>query len=53
MQLLQKWEGAGPLNPTPLYKRSDLNDDELVAEFQREARVVRKGVSGDLIKACL
>ena len=34
----------------PVWRRQDLNDSQLIAEFQREARVIRKGVSGDLIK---
>lgn len=34
----------------PLWCRPGLSDAGLVAEFRREARVVRKGMDGDLIK---
>ncbi|KAK9815940.1 hypothetical protein WJX72_012313 [[Myrmecia] bisecta] len=40
-----------PLQQTPLWERSELPPTHLVNEFQRECRIVRKGVEGDLIKA--
>jgi hypothetical protein len=42
--------GDSPLHGTPLWCRPGLSDAALVAEFRREARVVRKGMDGDLIK---
>ncbi|WIA30378.1 hypothetical protein OEZ86_000464 [Tetradesmus obliquus] len=42
--------GDSPLHATPLWCRLGLSDAGLVAEFRREARVVRKGMDGDLIK---
>ena len=42
------------LHPTPLWERDDLRAEQVVAEFQREARMVRKAVTGDLTKvSCL
>ena len=38
------------LHPTPLWEREDLRAEQVVAEFQREARMVRKAVTGDLTK---
>lgn len=50
MQLLRTQED-GPLNKTPLWERDDLaSPEELIREFQRECRLVRKGVDGDLVK---
>ena len=41
------------LHPLPLWERHDLPADLIVPEFQREARVVRKAVTGDLTKVFL
>ncbi|GAQ91979.1 hypothetical protein KFL_008960030 [Klebsormidium nitens] len=42
---------AAPLNAMPLWARSDLTTTEdLMQEFRRECRVIRKGVDGDLTK---
>jgi hypothetical protein len=49
LQLLRAG-GDSPLHGTPLWRRPGLSDAALVAEFRREARVVRKGMDGDLIK---
>ena len=49
LQLLRAG-GDSPLHATPLWCRPGLSDAGLVAEFRREARVVRKGMDGDLIK---
>ena len=49
MQLLRDTE-IELLHPLPLWERADLKEADLIAEFQREARVVRKAVSGDLTK---
>lgn len=52
MQLLR----AGPDSPLarqPLWCRPGIVDRGLVGEFRREARVVRKGMEGDLIKVRL
>jgi hypothetical protein len=49
LQLLRA-SGDSPLHGTPLWCRPALSDAALVAEFRREARVVRKGMDGDLIK---
>jgi hypothetical protein len=48
-QLLRASDDA-PLHPTPLWARSQLADSQLVQEFRRECRVVRKGMDGDLVK---
>ena len=56
--LRQKWVALqllrdsddGLLNSMPLWKREDLKDLDLIAEFQREARVLRRAVTGDLTK---
>lgn len=47
-----------PLHPVPLWARAGLAggrccDAALVREFRREARVVREGMEGDLIKVCV
>jgi len=44
-----------PLHPVPLWSRPGLAggrccDAALVREFRREARIVREGMEGDLIK---
>ena len=49
MQLLRGAEDS-PLARAPLWERPDLAPGALVGEFQRECRVVRKGVDGDLHK---
>eukprot|EP00879_Flechtneria_rotunda_P008427 GHRR01008828.1.p1 GENE.GHRR01008828.1~~GHRR01008828.1.p1 ORF type:complete len:921 (+),score=400.41 GHRR01008828.1:941-3703(+) len=42
--------GDSPLAAQPLWSRPGLSDAALVGEFRREARVVRKGMDGDLTK---
>lgn len=49
LQLLRAG-GDSPLQPQPLWCRPGLSDAALVGEFRREARVVRKGMDGDLVK---
>ena len=49
LQLLRDSEGR-LLHRLPLWDREDLENADLIAEFQREARVVRKAVTGDLTK---
>lgn len=49
-QLLRGAEDS-PLAGAPLWERGGLAPAALVSEFQRECRVVRKGVDGDLHKA--
>lgn len=39
-----------PLNGQPLWKRSDLDSNQLVHEFQKECHVVRRSIDGDLVK---
>lgn len=51
-QLLRGAEDS-PLARDPLWERPDLAPGALVGEFQRECRVVRKGVDGDLHKVSL
>ena len=41
----------GPLQPTPLWQRTDLEGPAVVREFLRESRIVRKGLDGSLAKA--
>lgn len=48
-QLLQA-SPAAPLNAAPLWRRGDLSTDELMAEYQRECSVVRRGIDADLGK---
>ena len=50
MQLMRMTED-GPLQPTPLWHRGDLEEPALVREFLRESRIVRKGLDGSLAKA--
>ncbi len=45
-QLLQ----GGEAHHVPLWKRSDLSPEQLITEFRRECRVVRKAMEGDLVK---
>ena len=52
MQLLRSAEG-GPLSAIPLWDRDDLDASDLILEFQRECRVIRKGIDGDLLKVGL
>ncbi|CAI5965857.1 unnamed protein product [Closterium sp. NIES-65] len=41
-----------PLHALPLWARTDLQaEDEVVAEFCRECKIIRKGLEGDLSKA--
>nr|GMD55566.1 2-phosphoglycerate kinase [Ipomoea batatas] len=40
-----------PLSSTPVWARDFNSSDELITEFCRECRVVRKGLAGDLNKA--
>ncbi|CAH9053421.1 unnamed protein product [Cuscuta epithymum] len=40
-----------PLSSTPVWARNFNSSDELITEFCRECRVVRKGLAGDLNKA--
>lgn len=54
VQLLRSGPDS-PLHPVPLWGRPGLAggrccDAALVREFRREARVVREGMEGDLIK---
>eukprot|EP00775_Hariotina_reticulata_P011609 gene11609-11753_t len=42
--------GDTPLSQQPLWCRPGLSDAAVVGEFRREARVVRKGMDGDLVK---
>ena len=42
-----------PIHRSPLWERSDLADDQLVTEFQKECQVVRKSIDGDLVKVQL
>jgi hypothetical protein len=50
LQLLQGQKKEAPLDPVGLWLRTDLRDDELIQEFRRECRIVRKGMEGDLVK---
>ncbi|GAB4825915.1 hypothetical protein Ancab_008782 [Ancistrocladus abbreviatus] len=40
-----------PLAPTPVWEREFSSSEELITEFCRECRIVRKGLAGDLKKA--
>ncbi|GMH08777.1 hypothetical protein Nepgr_010617 [Nepenthes gracilis] len=40
-----------PLASTPVWEREFLSSEELITEFCRECRIVRKGLAGDLKKA--
>lgn len=40
-----------PLSSTPLWARDFASSEELIREFCRECRIVRKGLDGDLKKA--
>jgi hypothetical protein len=48
---LLRGAGDSPLAAAPLWERAGLAPAALVGEFQRECRVIRKGVDGDLHKA--
>lgn len=57
VQLLRSGPDS-PLHSAPLWARAGLAggrccDAALVREFRREARVVREGMEGDLIKVCV
>ena len=52
MQLMRMTED-GPLQPTPLWHRADLEGPALVREFLRESRIVRKGLDGSLAKVSM
>lgn len=49
MQLLRSTEDM-PVSSKPLWERSDLDDNELLAEFFKECQVVRRSIDGDLVK---
>lgn len=51
VQLLRSADDI-PMNGKPLWERSDLDDTQLVTEFQRDCQVVRRGIDGDLVKVC-
>ncbi|KAK8576433.1 hypothetical protein V6N13_032355 [Hibiscus sabdariffa] len=40
-----------PLGSTPVWERDFISSEELITEFCRECRIVRKGLNGDLKKA--
>lgn len=42
--------GLGELSSAPLWGREGLSDDELISEFQKECRIIRQGLEGDLCK---
>lgn len=50
---LMRMSEDGPLQPTPLWDRQDLNPGGLVREFLRECRIVRKGLDGSLFKVSI
>ncbi len=50
LQLLRTSEW-GALSSTPLWAREGLAEDELISEFQKECRIIRRGLDGDLCKA--
>ncbi len=50
---LMRMSEDGPLQPTPLWDREDLNPGGLVREFLRECRIVRKGLDGSLFKVAI
>lgn len=51
-QLLRTGE-LGQLSGTPLWSREGLDGDELISEFQKECRIIRRGLEGDLTKVGL
>ncbi len=51
MQLLRASDDP-PLHERPLWERGDLDREALLLEFRRECRIVRRGLEGDLAKAC-
>jgi hypothetical protein len=42
---------SAPLASTPVWARDFASPEELITEFSRECRIVRKGLDGDLKKA--
>jgi hypothetical protein len=42
---------SAPLASTPVWARDFASPQELITEFSRECRIVRKGLDGDLKKA--
>lgn len=52
VQLMRMTED-GPLQPTPLWQRGDLEGPALMREFLRESRIVRKGLDGSLAKVSM
>ena len=52
VQLMRMTED-GPLQPTPLWQRGDLEGPALMREFLRESRIVRKGLDGSLTKVSM
>lgn len=49
LKLLLGAEG-GESNSLPLWRREDLTEQQLIVEYQREARKVRKAVTGNIVK---
>ncbi|RWW33668.1 hypothetical protein GW17_00001586 [Ensete ventricosum] len=47
----RKIEATAPLTSTPVWVRDFDSSEELITEFCRECRIVRKGLAGDLKKA--
>ncbi|KAL6007822.1 hypothetical protein ACLOJK_033324 [Asimina triloba] len=45
------FEKSAPLASTPVWAREFCSSEELITEFCRECRIVRKGLAGDLKKA--
>jgi hypothetical protein len=48
--LCMSWNSA-PLASTPVWARDFASPEELVKEFNRECRIVQKGLEGDIKKA--
>jgi hypothetical protein len=49
VQLLRT-TGMTALSSRPLWDRDELSHDELLAEYERECGIVRRGIDGDLTK---
>jgi len=49
VQLLRT-TGMTTLDASPLWDRAELSSDDLLAEYQRECGIVRRGINGDLTK---
>ena len=47
---LLRTTGMTTLDASPLWDRADLSSDDLLAEYQRECGIVRRGINGDLTK---